>query len=241
MASTFQTTIFAPMRRVFVFSIWTRVYHWLNALTIVILSITGYIIGNPPAFMIAEEASFSYWFGYVRFIHFATAFIFFFNFLVRLYFGWAGNRFERWNNFIPYKKAAWEEIWHVIKIDVLLMKGKPMVSIGHNALAGFSYFILFILFLAQCATGFALYADMSTSWVAGLFTWVTPLLGGDMLVRNIHHILMWGFIVFTVVHVYLVFYHDYVEGRGEVSSMFGGWKFIEKDCVDEKECTDFNR
>jgi Ni/Fe-hydrogenase 1 B-type cytochrome subunit len=29
--------------------------------------------------------------------------------------------------------------------------------------------------------------------------------------------------------VYLVFYHDYVEGRGEISSMGGGWKFIEEE------------
>ena len=27
-------------------------------------------------------------------------------------------------------------------------------------------------------------------------------------------------------HVYLVFYHDWLEGRGEVSSMFGGYKFV---------------
>jgi len=28
-----------------------------------------------------------------------------------------------------------------------------------------------------------------------------------------------------LIHVYLVFYHDYVEGRGTTSSMIGGWKF----------------
>jgi len=28
--------------------------------------------------------------------------------------------------------------------------------------------------------------------------------------------------------VYLVFYHDYVEGRGTMSSMVGGWKFEKK-------------
>jgi Ni/Fe-hydrogenase 1 B-type cytochrome subunit len=31
-----------------------------------------------------------------------------------------------------------------------------------------------------------------------------------------------------VIHVYLVFYHDYVEGRGVISSMAGGWKFVER-------------
>ena len=38
-----------------------------------------------------------------------------------------------------------------------------------------------------------------------------------------------GFYPFAAIHVYLVFYHDYVEGRGEISSMGGGWKFIEEE------------
>jgi Ni/Fe-hydrogenase 1 B-type cytochrome subunit len=40
--------------------------------------------------------------------------------------------------------------------------------------------------------------------------------------------MMWVFVVFSLIHIYLVFYHDYVEGRGGTSSMVGGWKFIEK-------------
>jgi hypothetical protein len=28
-----------------------------------------------------------------------------------------------------------------------------------------------------------------------------------------------------VVHIYLAFYHDYIEGRGTISSIVGGWKF----------------
>jgi len=31
--------------------------------------------------------------------------------------------------------------------------------------------------------------------------------------------------------VYLVFYHDYVEGHGVMSSMVGGWKFLHKDAL----------
>jgi Ni/Fe-hydrogenase 1 B-type cytochrome subunit len=40
---------------------------------------------------------------------------------------------------------------------------------------------------------------------------------------------MWVFILFIIIHVYLVFYHDYVEGRGEISSMGGGWKFVSEE------------
>ena len=61
------------------------------------------------------------------------------------------------------------------------------------------------------------------------FAWVVPLLGGDFAVRQWHHAFMWFFVVFVIVHVYLVFHHDYEEGRGTSSSMVGGWKFVSED------------
>ncbi|NDK18681.1 MAG: Ni/Fe-hydrogenase, b-type cytochrome subunit, partial [Zetaproteobacteria bacterium] len=78
----------------------------------------------------------------------------------------------------------------------------------------------------QIATGFGLYADSSSFWLPKLFNWVVPLLGGDFMTRTVHHITTWVFIFFALVHIYLVFYHDWLEGRGEVSSMFGGYKFV---------------
>jgi Ni/Fe-hydrogenase 1 B-type cytochrome subunit len=117
----------------------------------------------------------------------------------------------------------------VLRIDILQISNKPLESTGHNALAGLTYFITFIVFMLQAFTGFALYADMSTSWFPHLFAWISPILGGDILTRQLHHILMWCFIVFALIHVYLVFYHDYVEKRGVTSSMIGGWKFIEDE------------
>jgi Ni/Fe-hydrogenase 1 B-type cytochrome subunit len=58
-----------------------------------------------------------------------------------------------------------------------------------------------------------------------LFNWVVPLLGGDAGVRFWHHTFLWFFVTFVIVHIYLSFYHDYIEGRGTVSSIIGGWKF----------------
>jgi Ni/Fe-hydrogenase 1 B-type cytochrome subunit len=109
------------------------------------------------------------------------------------------------------------------------------MSVGHNAMAGFIYFLTFIAFLVQCLTGFGLYASMSNWWFPHLFSWVPALLGGDILTRQVHHWAMWFFILFVVIHVYLVFYHDYVEGRGEMSSMGGGWKFIEEETFEENK------
>jgi Ni/Fe-hydrogenase 1 B-type cytochrome subunit len=220
-----------PMREVYVWELPVRLYHWVNMLCVMALCITGYIIGDPLALMKGTEAYFNYWFGTVRFIHFVSAFIFFFNFLFRIYWGFAGNEFARWYNFIPLKRCQWKEILDVIKVDILQLTHKRIDSIGHNALASLIYFVTFLIFLLQCLTGFGMYSAMSQSFLPKMFAWIVPVMGGDMAVRQIHHILMWGFILFAIVHVYLVFYHDYIERRGVTSSMIGGWKFIEEDVI----------
>ena len=67
------------------------------------------------------------------------------------------------------------------------------------------------------------------------FTWVLLKCGGFFVVRQIHHIAMWAFILFTIAHIYLVFYHDYIERNGIASSIIGGWKFVREDLAEEYE------
>lgn len=220
-------------RRVYVWEFPVRLYHWVNALCVVVLCVTGYLIGRPLAITYSSEAYQQYWFGTVRFLHFVTAFVFFFNFLVRLYWGFVGNQYAKWSNFIPNHRAQWREMIEVMKVDVLQTRVQGLITLGHNALAGLIYFLSFLAFLFQSLTGFALYSSMSQARLPRLFAWITPLMGGDFAVRQWHHIFMWFFIWFTLVHVYLVFYHDYIEGRGTTSSMVGGWKF-DSDIRDEK-------
>jgi len=223
----------STLGRVYVWEIPVRFYHWLNAIAVLALAVTGYLIGRPPAIQGAAEASFAYWFGTVRFIHFLASYVFFFNFLFRLYWGFVGNRFASWENFILHRKDQLKEMGEVLKVDILQATVKPMDTIGHNALAGFTYFLSFLAFAFQAMTGFGMYSAMSDAWLPRLFAWVVPLMGGDFAVRQWHHMFMWFFVIFSMVHVYLVFYHDYVEGRGILSSMAGGWKFVEKECKPE--------
>jgi Ni/Fe-hydrogenase 1 B-type cytochrome subunit len=217
------------LRRVFVWELPVRIFHWLNAAAIMVLCATGYLIGNPPAMMSSAEASYRFLFGTIRFLHFAAAYIFVFNFLFRIYWGFVGNKYAQWRNFIPTSRRYFDEIRKVIQIDIFLKRRTEHLSVGHNALAGFMYFIVFIVSGIMAVTGFGLLSDMSSWWFPKLFAWVPAFMGGDFAVRDWHHALMWFFVLFTIVHVYLVFYHDYVEGRGEISSMGGGWKFIEEE------------
>ncbi|MEN8230158.1 MAG: Ni/Fe-hydrogenase, b-type cytochrome subunit [Bacteroidota bacterium] len=221
------------LREVYVWELPVRVYHWVNVLCIIMLCLTGYLIGDPLVLGGHLEASGSFFFGKIRFIHFFFSFLFFFNYVMRTYWAFVGNKYSRWYNYVPYKKRQWKEIWAVLKVDIMQVKHQNIESVGHNSLASFTYLGIFLLFLMQSLTGFGMYAAMSDGWFPKLFAWIVPLLGGDEMTRHIHHILMWVFIIFSMIHIYLCFYHDYVERRGVTSSMIGGWKFIEKEQLEE--------
>ncbi|MFN8549421.1 MAG: cytochrome b/b6 domain-containing protein [Candidatus Eisenbacteria bacterium] len=215
---------------VYVWEFEVRLYHWVNAACVALLVATGFIIGRPlvrsrPApkrRSATGSARCAFFTSSRRSSSSSTSSA-----------GSTGAGAETACPLAqlhpPSRRSIPREIGEVLKVDILQAQSRPIQSIGHNALAGFTYFVSFIAFLFQSVTGFGMYAAMSNSWLPQRFAWIVPMMGGDFAVRQWHHLMMWFFIVFVMVHVYLVFYHDYVEGRGVISSMAGGWKFVEKD------------
>lgn len=236
------TTISNGYLRVFVWEAPVRLFHWINVLSILTLMGTGILIGNPPAFMSGAEATNQYWFGTTRFIHFVSAYIFTLNMVYRVFWSFMGNKHASWKRFFPYNKKGIKNTLFVIKDHIFLQNQKVYDFrknfIGHNPVAAISYSILFIIMIFQVFTGFGLYADNASWFFPKLFSWVTAFFGGDANTRFIHHLATWGFAIFIVVHVYLTMWHDWLEGRGEISSMFGGYKFIRKERLNKEKKND---
>lgn len=222
-------------QRVYVWEQPVRWFHWINALCVIVLGATGYLIAHPPALMNSGEASHSYWFGTVRFVHFVAAYLFMVNFAFRLYWASVGNKYTHWRNYFPITKSQIKQVFAVLKVDVFQSSDLPVHTLGHNSMAYFTYMGTGLLTVFQVGSGFALYAPMSESWFPQLFSWMVPLFGSEQNLRIFHYATLWAFIVFTLIHVYLVFYHDYVEGHGVLSSMVGGWKFMEKEEIESTE------
>lgn len=228
-------------RQVYVWELAVRVFHWANALCLMVLIATGYMIAYPPALLSDMEASQQFWFGYIRMAHFISGYLLVALMIFRVYWAFKANKYGTWKVFFPFNKKERVKMWETIKYDIFFMKHKPgssphVHSVGHNNVAAFSYLMMFLLAVVMIVTGFAMMEPTSSWFFPKLFGWVTPLLGGDFNVRLVHHFAMWPFILFIVVHVYLVLFHDWLEGTGESSSMVSGYKFVEKDrLVDQKE------
>ncbi|HEU4525231.1 MAG TPA: cytochrome b/b6 domain-containing protein, partial [Gemmatimonadales bacterium] len=56
-----------------------------------------------------------------------------------------------------------------------------------------------------------------------------PLFGGLQVVRFVHHVVTWAFLIFIPIHVYLATRSDILERAGAISSIITGGKFVPAD------------
>ncbi len=77
-----------------------RAMHWTAAACVVLLVVTGLYIGK-PYFMTGGEASAHFLMGWVRFLHFASAAVLVMTGIVRVYWLFMGNRYERIGRPLP--------------------------------------------------------------------------------------------------------------------------------------------
>lgn len=214
------------LRRIYVWEIPVRLTHWVNVASIVILSLTGYYIGNPWILVSSREWYGPYFMGTVRFVHFVTAFVFVASLLLRTYWAFAGNEWASWRGLFPFlTKDGRKSLADAIGYYFFLRREPPEV-VGHNALAGLTYAWIVFLYFLQMFTGFALLGEVNTNGIWFKLTgWVFTFVHNQAL-RQAHHLIMWLLIAFALHHVYSAFLVDSEEGNGLMSSIFSGFKFI---------------
>ncbi|HTW35742.1 MAG TPA: Ni/Fe-hydrogenase, b-type cytochrome subunit [Rhizomicrobium sp.] len=222
------------LERLYVWQLPVRFAHWLIFLSVIVLSFTGYYIGN-PFISVPGAATDHFVMGTMRAIHFYTAIVFTLAVLVRIYWFFVGNRYARWTEFIPTTHARLRSFWRTF-LYYSFIRREPDGYAGHNALAGASYAFIFAVYLVMIATGLALYTvDTSESSPFQVFGFLVPLFGGLQIARLIHHIGMWIVLVFMVVHIYFVFLSSIIEHIGTFDSIFSGYKFVPDEEPDDHE------
>jgi Ni/Fe-hydrogenase 1 B-type cytochrome subunit len=223
---------------VYVYEAPLRLWHWTNALAIVMLCITGYLIGSPLPAM-SGEASDHYLMGYIRFTHFSAAYILAVGFLFRLYWAFAGNEHARQLILPPFFKAHfWDGVWHEIKWYAFLVK-EPRKYVGHNPLAMVAmHFMLAWGTVFMIFTGFAMYGEgaQQGSWANSMFSsWLIPMFGQSQDVHTWHHLGMWMIICFMIIHIYAAIREDMMSRQSMVSTMISGWRTFKDKARAEDE------
>ncbi|MGS0738071.1 Ni/Fe-hydrogenase, b-type cytochrome subunit [Pseudomonas sp. GG8] len=207
-----------------------RLWHWINAACILVLAVTGYLIGSPLATQ-PGEASAHFLMGYIRFAHFSAGYVFAIGILGRAYWALVGNHHARELFSVPVlSKAYWTDFLSWLRY-YLFIGPTPEPTFGHNPLSRFAMFFVFLLSsLFMVLTGFALYGEGSQmgSWQERMFGWVLPLLGQSQQVHTLHHVGMWVIVVFIILHVYAAVREE-INGRlSLIGGMISGYKTFKK-------------
>lgn len=219
------------LKPVYVFEAPVRIWHWVHALSILVLAVTGYLIANPlPS--IGGEASDYFLMGNIRYIHFVAAYVFSIAFAVRVYWAFVGNTYARELFILPvWRGSWWRDLWYEIRFYAFLTS-ELHKEVGHNPLAQSAMFVFnVVLTVFMIVTGFALYGEGLgiDSWAYGLFGWVVPLIGDSEAVHNWHAVGMWLMLVFVIIHVYMAIRADIMSRQSSISTIFGGWRYFRDD------------
>lgn len=220
------------VKAVYVYEAPVRLWHWINALAITLLAITGWFIASPLPSQ-PGEASANFLMGYIRFAHFSAGYVLLIGFLGRIYWAFVGNHHARQLFVLPIFNASW---WREVLFELrwyLFLEKWPKKYVGHNPLAQLAMFLLFLTTVAfMIITGFALYGEgtQEGSWAHTLFTsWVIPLFGQSQNVHTWHHLGLWVIAVFVLVHVYAALREDIMSRQSLVSTMLSGWRMFKDD------------
>jgi Ni/Fe-hydrogenase 1 B-type cytochrome subunit len=210
-----------PTERVYVWEIPVRLTHWVNVAAILLLSATGFYIGNPVV------GGSVYLMAWVRGVHRITAYVLIASLALRTYWAFAGNRWASWRELFPY-------LWRDGRRGLLttfsyytFLRRRPPGLVGHNPLAGLAYSAVVALVLLEILTGLALQSLGGAGWRAVAFGWVFSLVG-PQTIRLAHHMIMWLVLGFMVHHVYSALLMDAEEKNGLMTSIFSGYKFVRR-------------
>lgn len=186
-----------------------RLLHWIHLISMFVLIITGLYISDPffPGGM-----------GIMRGGHLIFMWVFVIIAIYRVIWAFVGRsapygsreKIRDGRHFMPQKENR-GTLWPTIAYYAFLRSEPPAVY-KYNGLQKATYVFWLLLIVLQAITGFALWTP-----TAGLLQPLSYALGGPLIVRTIHYLIMWVFIATTALHVYLSSLH-----RDELQVMLTG-------------------
>lgn len=211
-------------KRVYVWEPVVRIQHWLHVIAMVVLAITGLYIASPFIGVTVEQASGLHVTDLMRYIHFVASWILGLGYVVRFYWFFAGNRYAHWADWLPIGEERWSGLWRQVRYYLFLERERPRWT-GVNPISGITYLLLGVALFLTGVTGIALYAEaFSHGFWHVAFGWVATLFGNQWL-RLVHHGLLYAYVIFLLVHLYMMVLSDFEEQNAPMTAIFSGWKY----------------
>ncbi|RIV89155.1 cytochrome b/b6 domain-containing protein [Aurantiacibacter zhengii] len=212
----------------------TRIWHWINAISVIILFMSGLNISNAHRRLYWGDSGFApeqAWLEVPRFPGWATipdyyslatardwhvvfALVFGFSLLAFMILAFANGHMKRdiFARAREWKPAnIWRDVREHLKFNFDHGEGK------YNILQKIAYAgTILVLIPLMIFTGMAMSPGMEAAW-----PWLTDVFGGRQSARSIHFLAAWGLFAFFVVHVLLVLASGPIE---QIRDMITGGK-----------------
>ncbi|MEG1771292.1 MAG: cytochrome b/b6 domain-containing protein [Comamonas sp.] len=174
--------------------LWMRITHWLNALAVVILVMSGWrIYDAAPLFGFSFPAAITLggWLGGALQWHFAAMWLLFFNGILYLALNLLSGRLAR--KFFPLTPGG------VLRDVKGALRGKLSHADArqYNQVQKLAYLFVMLDLIVIVLSGLVL-------WKSVQFPLLRELLGGYEFARRIHFVGMAGIVIFLVVHLVMV-------------------------------------
>ena len=173
---------------------WVRTVHWINAVAMILMIMSGWQIYNAsPLFnflKFSKSITLGDWLGGALLWHFAAMWLLMVNGLVYLGLGMATGRFR--NKLLPITPAG------VIADARAALTG----HLSHNDLTRYNY-VQKLLYAGIIVVGVVIVLTGLSIWMPVQLHWLTALFGGYDIARFVHFFCMAAIVGFLVIHVAL--------------------------------------
>jgi len=172
---------------------WVRIAHWINALAMVLMIMSGWQIYNASplfAFKFAKSITLGDWLAGALLWHFAAMWLLMINGLVYLALGFITGRFRK--KLLPLTPAG-------VVSDV---KAALTGRLSHDDLTTYNY-VQKLLYAGIIVVGVLIVLSGLSMWKPVQLHWLVALFGGYDVARYVHFICMSAIVLFLAVHIAL--------------------------------------
>src|ERR1700728_975219 len=182
-----------PARKTVIQPAWVRIMHWINAVAIVLMVMSGWQIYNASplfAFRFSHSITLGDWLGGALLWHFAAMWLLMVNGLAYLTLGFATGRFAR--KLLPITPSG------VLADTKAALTGK----LSHDDLSKYNY-VQKLLYAGIIVVGIVIVLSGLSMWKPVQLQYLTAVFGGYDTARYVHFVCMALICAFLLVHVAL--------------------------------------